>query len=255
MKPAMRYMSKCLLLFSLLPLAAAAGPFAPCTYPSKVAIHNRSDPAAGKLLVASRDMDDPYFRHRVIYLLAHDDEGTIGLIINQPLGIALSQILSEDMAADIGADNANRHEVRFGGPVLMMRLMMLAHDQTDRTQMQRVDDHTYFSEDRRAIERVLKQGQRDDHARFFVGHAGWSPGQLEVELLAGAWFVVEADEKTLFSDDTGDLWEKLIEQLDPPGLLVDAIPVENPVNRLKKTGCCTTGSTSRRTLIGQHAPM
>ena len=250
----MRYLSKCLLLFSLLPVAVAADPFAPCTYPSKAAAHDQPDPAAGKLLVASRDMDDPYFRHRVIYLLSHGNEGTVGLIVNHPLGIALSQILSEDMAADIGADNANRHEVRFGGPVLMMRLMMLARDQTDRTQMQRIDDHTYFSEDRRAIERVLKQGQHDDHARFFVGHAGWSPGQLEVELLAGAWFVIEADEKTLFSDDTGDLWEKLIEQLDPPGLLVHAIPAENPVNRLEKTGWRTTGSTSRRTLIGRHAP-
>jgi putative transcriptional regulator len=217
------------LLLSLLPSAVAADPFAPCAY-------NQSDPAAGKLLVASRDMDDPYFRHRVIYLLAHGNEGTIGLIINQPLGIALSQILSDDMAAEIGADNTNRHEVRFGGPVLMMHLMMLARDQTDRTQMQCIDHHTYFSEDRRAIARVLKQGQGDDHARFFVGHAGWSPGQLEVELLAGAWFVIEADEKSLFSDDTGDLWEKLIEELDPPGLLVEAIPGENPVKRLEKTG-------------------
>lgn len=222
----MRYLSKCLLLFSLLPVAVAyaAEPFATSAMPSMISTHDQPDPAAGKLLVASRDLGDPYFRHRVIYLLAHGDEGTIGLIVDHPLGIALSQVLSDESKADIGTDNADRHEVRFGGPVLLSRVAMLLRDQTDRSRLQRVDDHMFFSDDRNAIERVLKQGQSDNRARFYLGHAGWLPGQLELEMLQGAWFVTEADMDTIFADDVSGLWDKLILNLDPPGILAHRIP-------------------------------
>lgn len=217
----MRYLSKCLLLFVLLPIAVAGALtlFETSAEPPRFSTQKPPAPAAGRLLVASRDMSDPYFRHSVIYLLAHGDEGSVGLIVNHSTGIALSQILTEESKAAIGVDNAALHEARFGGPVLLSQLAMLLRDQTDRSRLHPISDQVFFSDDRSAIERVLKQRQSDNRARFYVGHAGWSPGQLERELLRGGWFVADADTDSIFADDLEGLWDQLIRKLDPPGVL------------------------------------
>ena len=39
-------------------------------------------PAPGLFLVASRDLADPHFSRTVIYLVTHNDAGSLGLVVN-----------------------------------------------------------------------------------------------------------------------------------------------------------------------------
>jgi putative transcriptional regulator len=46
--------------------------------------------------------------------------------------------------------------------------------------------------------------------RVFTGYSGWGPGQLEEEIEAGAWFVVEGRQADVLCDEPGDLWQRVL---------------------------------------------
>jgi putative transcriptional regulator len=55
-------------------------------------------------------------------------------------------------------------------------------------------------------------GGSGDAFRLFIGHAGWSEGQLENELKSGAWFVMPATPDHVFGKDE-NLWVTAIRQI------------------------------------------
>jgi putative transcriptional regulator len=62
----------------------------------------------------------------------------------------------------------------------------------------------YFCTEKSEVEQVIQSGEGE--ARFFVGYAGWSPGQLEAEMSTGSWLTLPAAAELVFSEDV-HLWE------------------------------------------------
>lgn len=170
----------------------------PLFYPIPV-----DEPAAGVFLVASRQMPDPRFQHTVILLLAHGDDGTLGLIINRPTAISLL-----DALPDLG-DRGAKHLLFFGGPVALNSLMFLNRSPKPPAQAIMVLDDVYVSSDRAVLEPLLDDS-KPTALRFYFGHAGWGPGQLHAELARGSWRLFRADADTLFQGQSEMLWEKFI---------------------------------------------
>ena len=162
-----------------------------------------TQPAAGVVLVASQQMLDPRFRHSVILLLAHDDEGTVGLIINRPTAISLA-----DALPGLG-DKGARHLLFFGGPVALNTLMFLVRSPVPLAQSTLVLDDIYVSSDRGTLEQLLGK-RKVTVMRLYFGYAGWGPGQLSAELARGSWQLFQADADTLFQEQSDTLWEKFI---------------------------------------------
>ena len=50
---------------------------------------------AGHFLIAMPLMRDPHFAESVVYILTHDKEGALGIIINRPSGLTLADVLAE----------------------------------------------------------------------------------------------------------------------------------------------------------------
>ena len=48
---------------------------------------------AGQLLVAMPGMTDPNFKRTVTYICEHSENGALGLQINQPMDMAISEVL------------------------------------------------------------------------------------------------------------------------------------------------------------------
>jgi putative transcriptional regulator len=210
-----------LIIGSLLLLAAITGGIdASSTAPSFIRTENPvtpvTEPAAGLFLVARRELDDPHFAQSVIYLLRHGPLGTAGLIINRPSGLNLS-----DTVSDIEATDFESRPVFFGGPVEFNTVSMLIRNEQESRLVEHIADDVYLSGDRSVLDRLLTEKKPDNALHFYLGHAGWQPGQLAREINHENWYVIDADPAVIFSAKPESIWKRLIEKLDPSGLYVD----------------------------------
>lgn len=211
-----------LIIGSFLLLTAIAGGIdASSTAPSFIRTENHpvtpvTEPAAGLFLVARRELDDPHFAQSVIYLLRHGPQGTAGLIINRPSGLNLS-----DTVSDIEATDFESRPVFFGGPVEFNTVSMLIRNAQESRLVEHIADDVYLSGDRGVLDRLLTEKKPDNDLHFYLGHAGWQPGQLAREIKQEDWYVIDADPTVIFSAKPEALWKRLIEKLDPSGLYVD----------------------------------
>jgi putative transcriptional regulator len=172
-------------------------------------------PAAGRFLVARRDLYAPFFSRSVVYLIQHDDAGTAGVIVNRPLGKRAA-----DLLPDLSSPWLDAFPVYRGGPV-SPRIMLLLFRGSYRTELaQHVSNDVYASSDSTMLEQLMRDHKPVSELRLFAGHAGWLPGQLAAELARGDWYVTEGDPDMLFSGAADGLWRKLIDRLDPQGILV-----------------------------------
>src|ERR1700689_133937 len=66
------------------------------------------------LLLAMPQVLDPFFHRSVVLLVRHEDEGSLGFIVNRPTGIRVSEILK---GMEIGWQGREDTVAFFGGPV------------------------------------------------------------------------------------------------------------------------------------------
>lgn len=163
-------------------------------------------PAAGKLLVASRELQGPTFAETVVLLVHYDDDGAVGLIVNRPMSITPAIALPRlPMLADY------RGPLYLGGPVDRRRILALQRSKQPRDTAAMVFGDVYV----RPLDEALLAEPLGDSSRLrlYVGYAGWGPGQLDEELARGSWHVASASEELVFSDAPDTVWRRL---LPPP---------------------------------------
>lgn len=163
------------------------------------------DALAGRLLIATPNIEDPNFRRAVVLLCAHDGEGALGLVLNRP-------IEGEAVAAHLPhwAGLAAEPPVLFrGGPVSPAAVFALAAS----------DDVPVAAWDLRVApglglvdpgEGPERFAGRLARARVFAGYAGWGAGQLEGELDSHGWFVVDALPDDPFGARPDGLWREAL---------------------------------------------
>jgi putative transcriptional regulator len=162
-------------------------------------------PANGVLLVAKSSLTDPNFSRTVVLVTQTEDGGTVGVIINRPTTLRISQFLSEDLPT-----GNYREPVFFGGPVMLNALVALFRSETPPTAPAfHVLKDVYLTMHPDNIESLLK----DTAARYriYAGFSGWVPRQLESEMMRDGWYFLPADEATIFREKLDGLWEELVE--------------------------------------------
>lgn len=158
----------------------------------------------GRLLVAVPGTYDPNFDRTVVLLLEHTDDGALGVVLNRPSETGVEAALPgwEPVAAAPPV-------VFVGGPVAPTGALALG---------------TVTGDDAEGWTPVLgpvglldlghspasAAGAEVAQARLFAGHAGWTAGQLEGELAAGGWFVVDAEPDDALVSDPEQLWPSVL---------------------------------------------
>jgi putative transcriptional regulator len=163
-------------------------------------------PAAGVFLVAKPTIDGGPFYHSVVLLLAHGDEGTLGVIINRTTEIPLSEVMKDLEEGDVDP------VLHFGGPVALDGLLFVFRSKEPPKPSEGpkgVMGDVFFSGDRKLLEKLLKNKDAPERLKVYVGHAGWAPGQLDGEIFRGDWTLVRADAFTLFQKSPDAIWPEL----------------------------------------------
>ena len=174
-----------------------------------------SEPGPGKFLVAKRSLGDPNFAQTVVYLVAHGDAGSLGLIVNRASDVSLSEA-----APDFPKQQADAYSLFFGGPVGIPMILVLGRGESVVDDMMHVADGVHISSERPVMEAALAAAASPDNLRFYVGYAGWAAGQLRFELERDSWHVVNAGPDAVFSADSASLWRSMIDKLEPIGIQV-----------------------------------
>lgn len=192
---------------ALLALAASLLPLA-CSG-TRVRAAAGSELRAGKFLVASRDLRDPNFHETVVLLAQHDETSAMGLVVNRPTRVPLSELFPEFEPARDRTD-----AVHLGGPVLITGALALLRSATRPGESLRVLDDVYLLSTIEDLEKVVRDEVPSSRFRVYMGYAGWGPGQLEREIAGGSWHVFDGDADMVFDPKPGTVWERMIKRTD-----------------------------------------
>lgn len=166
----------------------------------------------GKLLVATPKLDDPNFARTVVLMLAHDENGALGVVLNRPLEASVDAALPGWSAL------VEPPAVLFqGGPVEPDTALAVARMVSDRE----AAGFTPLT-GRMGLLDVSRgpEGLPIDDVealRVFGGYAGWGNGQLDQEIAQEAWFVVDSEAHDPFAPDPANLWRDVLRR--QPGRL------------------------------------
>lgn len=150
-----------------------------------------------QLLVAMPALADPNFSHSVALICEHTDRGALGIVINRPLEMKMSEVL-EQLSLSTEDQRLRDMPVLRGGPVQLDRGFVLHRPgagEWDSTLP--VSDALHVTTSRDVLA-AMARGEGPAQAVVALGYAGWDAGQLEEEVLQNAWLTVPCDETLIF---------------------------------------------------------
>ena len=184
-----------------------------------------ADSLAGRLLVATPVLTEDVFARSVVLMLQHEqDEGALGVVVNRPSGTAVGQVLPawQDLAAEPGV-------VFEGGPVQTTAAICLG----------RVVPGAPTAPSYAVVPRLpllatvdldADPGTALSEVRVFAGYAGWAAGQLESEVEADGWWVLDALPGDAFTAAPERLWRQVLRRQGMPLALVASYPDDPALN-------------------------
>ena len=171
----------------------------------------------GHFLIATPAIDRGFFNRSLIYLCRHDENGAMGIVVNQRLDITFNDMLEH---LEIPADpEIPRYPILAGGPIRKDHGFVLHSPAGDWEGSQAVH-HDISLTTSRDILCALAAGEGPQECLVALGYAGWAPGQLEAEIADNSWLTVAADRQTLFHSETS---QKLAEAGRMLGIDVDLL--------------------------------
>lgn len=186
---------------------------------------NRGDSEDKTLfLVARPGLGDPMFKESVVLMIPSSvgaGEGLIvGLIVNRPARVALSEIFPDDEVLKNHSDTAY-----FGGPVYARVPGVVFRSSKAVKQAALLCRDVYVSFDPDFIKELLKEPEKTPDLRLFVGRSQWAPAQLQNEVVVGAWDPLRAETNLIFRANPQFLWRKMFERAEPaPFAKISDIP-------------------------------
>ena len=167
-----------------------------------------------QFLVAMPDLDDPNFTRGVMLLAQHNDDGALGLVINRPSNLHLSDLFDQMDVDQPDTDVAER-VVFEGGPLHRERGLVLHESEDSDPQWDsslQVGKHLKITTSKDILEAIAKG---EGPARFMValGYAGWEAGQLEQEIRDNVWLNVDAQKDIVFDVPVEQRWAQAVATL------------------------------------------
>ncbi len=159
----------------------------------------------GQLLLDGGKLAGSFFHRAVVLVCQHDAEGALGVILNCPA----ENTLGDSVVADL-SEKLTEQTLFLGGPVKPEALSFLHSDLF--VPHANVLPHLNLSH---SLESLIELGESyspTQQVKIFAGYSGWVAGQLEDEMLRGAWITHPASVELAFDPDTENLWKKILQE-------------------------------------------
>ena len=180
-------------------------------------------PESGVLLIAPPMMYDPNFRRTVVLLCEHGVDGSFGLILNRAITHQLADVV-EGMGLYEGP-------LCMGGPVQPDTLHVLHRLGSRLGETMQVIDGVYWGGDFDMIQQLVESEKTSaDEIRFFLGYAGWSPGQLDMEIEQDGWILAPPDPAFIFPENPDTLWTTILRSMGGEYALLANFPDDPRLN-------------------------
>lgn len=160
----------------------------------------------GDLLISEPLIEDSIFCRSIICLLEHNDEGTFGVITNKKMPYKFNEVISGFPAIE--------NNLYFGGPVDTQHLFYI-HQIPELKDCTEIVPGYFWNGDLKELGEMIELDYvKASDIRFYLGYAGWSPGQLAEEFEEGSWLSTTTHHSIIFKDKEDDLlWKIAIEKL------------------------------------------
>lgn len=172
-------------------------------------------------LIAMPQLQDPNFHRTVMLIVEHNENGTFGLVLNREVDLLASTLCASLEVEWKGDPSAN---IGWGGPVepnsgWLLFNEPLAVDLDDPAITPVGHDGIYLARSLEILRSVASLPPSD--LRFYLGYAGWGPGQLEGEMAQGAWLLAPAKRNIVFEVSPDEMWNHVVRGLgiDPATLI------------------------------------
>ncbi|WP_113661228.1 YqgE/AlgH family protein [Pedobacter nanyangensis] len=182
------------------------------------------EPSVGKLLISEPFLADPNFKRSVVLLTEHNEEGSVGFILNQPSNLVVKDLIPDLWMADF--------QVFIGGPVEVDTVHFIHRCFDKMDSGEEIMPGLYWGGDFETLKLLVNNNSvREDEVKFFLGYSGWSNRQLEEEIATNTWIVSDQyHQDTIFSNNEEELWKEVIINLGPKYAHVSNFPVDPNLN-------------------------
>src|SRR5262245_51584614 len=139
-----------------------------------------NEPSKGKLLISAPFLND-IFKRSVILPTEHNEDGSVGFIINKPTDLKLHEVVEDFPRFDA--------KVYIGGPVQQNTLNFI-HKANDILEGgYEVLNGLHWNGNFELLKILIENGSLDpEDFKFFLGYAGWNPNQLINEINHNSWY-------------------------------------------------------------------
>ena len=180
-------------------------------------------PVTGAILIAPPMMQDPNFRRTVVLLCEHGVDGSFGLILNRTISLNLTDVV-EGMDLYEGP-------LCMGGPVQPNTLHVLHRYGESAGESIELGDGVFWGGDFETIKaKVENEATSAEQIRFFLGYAGWTPGQLDAEIEQDGWIIAPSELSIVFPDDPEQLWTQTLRRMGGEYALLANFPDDPRMN-------------------------
>jgi putative transcriptional regulator len=181
---------------------------------------NSIKPQKGSLLISEPTLKDSYFNRSVVLIVEHNNDGTVGFIMNKQIEIELNSLVKD--FDEIETD------VFFGGPVNKDNLFFIHRFGKDIEGAMPIGKNLFWGGDFTMLKDLLRKDKLNIHkVRFFIGYSGWDPGQLQMELDQNSWVVKSMVEEDILDCAPKNLWKETLRNMGNDIALLSFFP-ENP---------------------------
>ena len=175
----------------------------------------------GDLLIAMPQMRDPRFSQSVVYMVAHSEDGAMGLVLNK----LIDNITFPDLLQQLGIEVPHSQQIlgiRCGGPVETGRGFVLHSSDYHQEGTLSLNSGICLTATVEILHDIAS-GQGPDHCMLALGYTGWGPGQLETEIQSNGWLHTTAEKELVFGEDSSSMWEQALAGLGVNPLMLSDV--------------------------------